>query len=330
MNKSRSNPSDTAESAWRQHAEVLRVGGIADQASLNDAARFLQRYCLRIIETTRHELEGSYGWDLTKFDAFIVENPEANAQLLHHEGRYGIVMYSGLPEQMHSYLQAALAAKEFLHLYITVEEREEWAFRFLGLVVEHVYLHECAHALRGHLLYLEQRNKNVTLDEKSRWQRRYIEIDADFHGLDMWFEITEAASDFPTSESLILDLYFQKLLTVIMLHHLYDKEGLPVLRRGVSTHPAPIHRAMIIDHMLFTTFMNRYQIPRSKMLNMQNQAWWEASVAAKAAGLVKNRWWGESGVRRGDQQYKRMWRYFVTHVEPRLNRFVDGLPDDLV
>lgn len=66
------------------------------------------------------------------------------------------------------------------------------------------------------------------------------------------------------------------------------------------------------------------------MVSVQNQAVCWASVAAEAAGLVKNRRWGESVAWRGDLQFKRMWRYFVCTVGPRVDRFVDGLPDDLV
>ena len=317
------------ERVWRKHPEVLRLGGLSYPQSAVESARDRQAYCLKVIRITRRELEQRFGWSLARLDVFFVAHSDANAQLLRQGDRYGVALYAGLPELIHAYITAALATREFLQLYLAPEEREEWALRFLGMVVEHVYLHEAAHALRGHLLYLERTTGETTVDERFRWQRRYIELDADVHAVDMWLEITEAAADFPASEGLRLDLYFQKLLTLILLHQAYDRDGRPVQRRGRATHPAAIHRAMLIDQMLFGTFRDRYQLSREAMLNVQNQAWWEASVAAEAAGLVKNRWWGESGSRRGDKQFKRMWRYFVTTIEPRLDRFVEGLPEDL-
>lgn len=309
---------------------MLRLGGLIDPHASGESARDRRAYCLKVIGITRRELEQRFDWRLERLDVFFVDNPDANAHLIRHGDRYGIALYAGLPELIHGYITAALDAREFLQLYLSAQEREEWALRFLGMVVEHVYLHEAAHALRGHLLYLERTTGETTVDERFRWQRRYIELDADVHAVDMWLAITEAADDFPASDDLRLDLYFQKLLTLILLHHAYDRDGGPVLRRGRTTHPAAIHRAMLFDQMLFATFMDRYQLPRKAMLNVQNQAWWEASVAAQAAGLVKNRWWGDSGSRRGDLQFKRMWRYFVNTIGPRLDRFVEGLPDDLV
>jgi len=309
---------------------VLRLGGLIDPLAPDESARNRRAYCMKVIGITRRELEQRFDWRLGRLHVFFVDNPDANARLLRQGDRYGIALYSGLPELIYGYITAALAKGEFLQLYLTVQEREEWALRFLGMVVEHVYLHEAAHALRGHLLYLERTTGETTVDERFRWQRRYIELDADVQAVDMWLAITEAADDFPASEELRLDLYFQKLLTLILLHHAYDRDGGPIQRRGRATHPAAVHRAMLFDQMLFSTFLNRYQLPRKAMLNVQNQAWWEASVAAEAAGLVKNRWWGESGARRGDGQFRRTWRYFVSTIGPRLDQFVEDLPDDLV
>lgn len=315
---------------WFKHAEVVCRGGlILPDVTGDDEHRHLA-YCMGVIDITRKELEQRYGWDLGRLDAFFIDNAEVNAFMLRGGDRHGIAVYTGLPEQIHAYITAALEAEEFLKLYLAPAEREEWAIRFLGMVVEHVYLHEAAHALRGHLHYLERMTGQTTLDEKFTWQRRYIELDADLHAVDMWLAVSEMEDDFPTAQDLLLDLYFQKLLTLILLHHAYDREGLPVTRRGVASHPAAIHRAMMFDQMLFATFIDRYQLPRDAMLNVQNQAWWEASVAAEAAGLVKNRWWGQSGSRRGDRYFSRTWKYFVSTIEPRLNRFVDELPNDIV
>jgi len=65
--------------------------------------------------------------------------------------------------------------------------------------------------------------------------------------------------------------------------------------------------------------------------NVRHQAFWEASVAAKSARLVEDRWWGGStGRRRGIRSYRGLVRHFLEDVEPRLNAYVASLPDSLV
>jgi hypothetical protein len=65
--------------------------------------------------------------------------------------------------------------------------------------------------------------------------------------------------------------------------------------------------------------------------NAHHQAFWESGVAAKTAGLAKNRWWGGStGWRRGIRTYQQTVRYYLETVEPRLDAFGASLPGSLV
>jgi len=82
--------------------------------------------------------------------------------------------------------------------------------RFLGMIIEHVFLHEAAHALRGHLAYMRRTPAHRALDERRRSLNTYLELDVDLHAVDMWLAITQESDDFPTQRDLLLDLYFQR------------------------------------------------------------------------------------------------------------------------
>jgi hypothetical protein len=87
---------------------------------------------------------------------------------------------------------------------------------------------------------------------------------------------------------------------------------------------------MLLDTALKDTLPGLYSVSRGEVENVHGQAWWEASVAARAAKLRAGRWWGSSRRAMGGQTYSRMVRHFLEVFEPRLNRFVETLPDDLV
>lgn len=212
-------------------------------------------------------------------------------------------------------------------------ERREWLFRYLGMIIEHCYLHEAAHALRGHLLYLQREGSPTFLSERyplkmSRDARaRHVEIDADLHALDMWFDITEP--DVPARKVLQLDLLFQKLFTILLLHQVFDEEAAPIAKDQLTDHPPPIHRAIYLTSNLAALAQRRFGLGRKATENVRYQAWWEASLVASQSGLAKHRWWGGAS-RQGWATYTQTVRRHTQRVEGKLDAFVEGLPDDLV
>lgn len=314
---------------WTSRIDVRRYGRITTPERYRGEAREVLTYCRRIVRVTKKELERRYGWRLQRLDFFFLDRREANAVTLQHRRRHAIGMCVGLPFTIRTNLEHALANPEFLTEYLTPRERPDWSWRFLGMIAEHVYLHEAAHALRGHLAYLDCPGHVV--DERAGGLSHYLELDADIHALDMWLAITEAAGDFPSTQDLLLDLYFQRVFTLLLLYQALDAENLSIREQKRLDHPPPVHRALLLASALRRTVPERYRFSSGTVENVHHQAFWEASVAARSARLVPDRWWGGStGRRRGIASYRRMVRYYMEVVEPRLDAFAESLPDDHV
>ena len=239
-------------------------------------------------------------------------------------------MCVGLPFTLHTNLEAAVGNPAFLAEYMTADERPEWAWRYLGMIVEHTYLHEVAHAVRGHFLYLSRTSERSALDQRTAGPDQNFELDADLQAIEMGIAIAEKAGDFPKKNTLLLDFLFQKLLTLILLCQALDTDNEPLGRYRSDSHPPPVIRAMLVDRALRDTFPGRYGLSQREVDNVHSQAWWETSVAALAAKLTVNRWWGSSRRSMGGQTYARMVRHFLERFEPSLDRFVETLPDELV
>ncbi|HKA61983.1 MAG TPA: hypothetical protein VKH83_06125 [Methylomirabilota bacterium] len=281
------------------------------------------------MRVTKKELKRRYGRRLQRLDFFFLDRRQANAVTLQHRRRHAIGMCVGLPFTIRTNLEHALANPEFLTEYLTPRERPGWSWRFLGMIAEHVYLHEAAHALRGHLAYLDRPGHVV--DERAGGLSHYLELDADIHALDMWLAITEAAEDFPSTQDLLLDLYFQRVFTLLLLYQALDAENLSIREQKRLDHPPPVHRALLLAAALRRTVPELYRFSSGTVENVHHQAFWEASVAARGARLVPDRWWGGStGRRRGIDSYRRRVRYYMEVVEPRLDAFAESLPDDHV
>jgi len=315
---------------WRAPLEREAYGQIIRPQRFQAHERNVLTYSERIVRTTKRELERFYDWRLDRLDFFFLDDRQPNAVTLDHRNRHGIGMCVGLPFTILGNLEAALANTEFLAKYMTAEERPEWAWRYLGMIVEHAYLHEVAHAVRGHLPYRRRTSERPVIDERMAKPNLYLELDADLQALDMWLSIAEKADDFPKQEHLLLDLHFQKLLTTLFLFQAFDTDNLTIQRQRGQSHPPPVHRAMLLDAALRDTFPGRYGLPKREVEKVHAEAWGEAAIAARAAKLTPNRWWGSSRRAMGRRTYSRMVRQYLDRVEPRLNRFVETLPDDLV
>src|SRR4030095_3014016 len=321
---------------WTSRIDVRRYGRITTPARHRGEAREVLTYCRRIVRVTKKELERRYGWRLQRLDFFFLDRRGANAGTLQHRRRHAIGMCVGLPFTIRTNLEHALANPEFLTEYLTPRERPDWSWRFLGMIAEHVYLHEAAHALRGHLAYLDC--PGPVIDGPAGGLSHYLELDADIHALDMWLAITEAAGDFPSTQDLLLDLYFQRVFTLLLLYQALDAEDLSILEQKRLDHPPPVHRALLLASALRRTVPERYRFSSGTVENVHHQAFWEASVAGRggaprprpAGGGAGRGGSGAPGRRRGIASYRRMVRYYMEVVEPRLDAFAESLPDDHV
>lgn len=288
-------------------------------------------YCAKVMRLTKVDLQSCYGWDLDRADFFFLTTRRLTAASFRHGGRVGVGVSAALLLAVLRRIRTAMAHPEFLSEYLKPAERSEWIWRFLGWIVEHVYLHEMAHALRGHAVYRMPDIGPCAMHDLRDEPAHYLELDADLHALDMWVHITQHASDFPRRKTALLqDLYFQKLFTLLMLYQTLDSPTRSLRRKMHQRHPPPIHRALLLSEMLLHVVPERYNMPRRIVENVHAQAWWEASVAARACGLMRNRWWGASSRRQGVRSYARMVNHYLRYAEPTFDRFVAGLPEDLV
>lgn len=286
-------------------------------------------YCANVMRLTKAELQHCYEWNLDRADFFFLTTRRLTAASFRSGGRVGVGVSFALLLAVLRRLRAAMALPEFLPQYLTPEERPEWIWRFLGYIVEHLYLHEMAHALRGHAQYWSDSGR-CAIRALNGESVHYLELDADLHALDMWMHITQRAADFPRRRPALLhDLYFQKLLTLLIVYQTLDSPTRS-LRRKKHQHPPPFHRVLLLSETLLQVVPERYNMSRRIIEDVHAQAWWEASVAARASGLTRDRWWGGTGRRQGVRSYARMVSHYLQYAEPALDRFVAGLPDDLV
>ena len=73
----------------------------------------------------------------------------------------------------------------------------------------------------------------------------------------MWLDITQAADDFPTSETLLFDLHCQRVFTILLLFQVLDLDNLAVRQVRRTGHPPPIHRAMALASAMRATMRRK-------------------------------------------------------------------------
>jgi len=316
---------------WRPAIDVKRYGRITTPDRYEEDERAILEYCGRVIRITKRQLERHYRWTLNRLDFFFLDKAQANAAMFQRHDRHAVGVCVGLPFMIKKNLDLAMRNAEFLEEYLTPQERPEWSMRFLGMIIEHVYLHEAAHALRGHLLYLRRPPMSRSLDERRGSLNSYLELDADLHAVDMWLAITEDSEDFPTRRDLRLDLYFQRVFTILLLYQTLDCGNRAIAEHMRLDHPAPVHRALMLSAAMRQTVPHQHRLPAKLVENTHHQAFWEASVAARTWKLLADRWWGgTTGRRRGMARYSTVIRQFLDAIEPQLDAFVETLPNDLV
>jgi hypothetical protein len=321
----------TAAQFWRSRIDAKQHGRITVPGRFAGRRRAILVYCQRIARLTKKELEAHYGWKLNRLDFFFLSKLEPTAVLLQHGERHGIGMCVGLPFAIVRHLEGAMTNPEFLENDVAAGERVAGIWQYLGWMIEHVFLHEAAHALRGHFDYLRLPHAKRTLDEQASPLNRYLELDADVHALDMWLAITEAAGDFPSSEGLLLDLYFQRVFTLLLLYQGLDTGNMTIRQQQRLNHPPPVHRALLLASAIRQTMPDRFGLSQASIENAHHQAFWEAGVAAKTAKLTEDRWWGGStGRRRGIRSYRAALRRYLEDIEPKLDAFGASLPESLV
>ena len=150
----------------------------------------------------------------------------------------------------------------------------------------------------------------------------------------MWLAITQDADDFPTSEALQLELYFHKIFTLHLFYQTLERRelGYWLIRpsrasRTYSSRAASFNGDATHDSATpWTVDQGGREGASSGSVGIEYRG---AHLEYWLEGRI--RWWGGSaGRRRGMRSYRRMARYYVEQVEPKLDAFTASLPEDLV
>jgi hypothetical protein len=252
----------------------------------------------------------------------VADNTAANA-LAFQEGKNGLVLvFSGLFKALGSHIERALATTDFLSEYAPalndracsslevlsqcdieqLDARSSWALSFFSRTIDFVVHHELAHLARGHHALLARSSEAMALDEAMAAgenvalisDRQLMELDADANALDMILvegNAERAFAEWP--ESFIEDEFFNTMLSVLMVCQVLDHAHRPVNAPGARSHPAPVIRAIQFGKVLSYTFEHLFPSMTERLIDIHDQAWWEASQVALACGLPEGRWHGE-------------------------------------
>jgi len=248
------------------------------------------------------------------------------AVLRDYLSRRGLIAFrrAGLPKQLR-------VGTRFDERYGLNAERGEWLWQIFGAMLEHVFLHELAHALRGHLSYANVHAGLALLDERQLLRRyaeeavRDVEIDADVHAVDMWAEVTLPGARRRRKKTLRGDILFQKLLSINLLYQLLHASG----SRGArgDGHPPPIQRMILLANAITNTLRVELRLDREQAWAIWEEAGWEAHQIARSLGIPSRKW---SISRFNQNAQQRLVEGYLTSAERRLDAYVETLPDSLV
>lgn len=93
-----------------------------------------------------------------------------------------------------------------------------------------------------------------------------------------------------------------------------DKQGLSLHGRAGKSHPAPVHRALLLNEAFLQGMVSAFNLSEPDVRDFLDEVWVELAEVARDFGMPKNRWWGERTDRMGLASFARVrsgfWRYF--------------------
>lgn len=265
---------------------------------------------------------GHHSW-MKDVTFVLVEKSGINALAYSERGYDLVVLQTGMFEAMQDKIELSIQNESFLARYLPtnnspqsgafsfltaegkpadqLNQRSLWALSFLSRAIDFILHHELAHLGREHHRRLAKHGAGLCIDEalamseggivgQTRWM---LELDADIVAIDMM--LVSMNAERPISEwgrEQLEDEFFNILLTALLVCQLLDRDSYEMASYAGGCHPAPVVRAALLGRVLRYTFEKFDRVDPDGLLNLHDQAWWEASQVAKASGLRKGRWWG--------------------------------------
>lgn len=307
------------------------------------------------------QLDGSEGWPSVAngdIGSFFVRSQRQTAIVVQHQRRIAIGLFSGLGLRL---LELAATAVGRCHVYDDAEfldispceddphqpettaywrkqgvpaKRFQFASNLFLQMLEFIVLHELAHVDRGHLQDMERAGHLAFIDEavaagadrmRSR-EGRHKEFEADVWTVQLSRDdfLTRHGDDEHKVDSVLAQYRVAALAWLLTLMAL-DQKGLSLGEHALRTHPAPVHRAMLLDGALLEGLTAAFGIPEGDVRDMLDNVWVELAKVAEVAGMAKGRWWGETNRRMGLSSFSRAQREFMAYFNARSENWVSVL-----
>ena len=317
---------------WRRDLLVRGSGGLVDPTGLGAFDR-TSCALLRdlFVETRKRHQATYYGDRFGRMSLFYVENVAANALALERGRDRGIGVFLGLPRRLWAAFHIGLSNPAFLDgcfdsepgpligdasvdllrggelLFIPdeiwPEERTGALWDLFERALTFLLCHEISHHVRGHLELVRDRLgfdgvdelRGAAADGPDNRLLRLIEFDADSDAVDLILisVVADAAAEGWSADKTRAQ-GFQWMVAVITVFLIFDLEHLPVSLQYESSHPAPVHRAILTAGAFSRTFARNFAWSEEERALFEESAWEAVSEIAEQLELPPGRWCGET------------------------------------
>ncbi|WP_105431428.1 hypothetical protein [Neorhizobium sp. T6_25] len=318
------------------------------------------------------QLDGSEGWPSHARDdigSFFVRSERQTAVVIQHCRRIAIGLFSGLGVRLLELAGMAvgpcnvfpdaefidkpvnggdtlpLAMVRFWAQLGIVGNRAELGHNIFLQMLEFIVLHELAHVDRGHLEEMERSGQLAFVDEAIAASDKHMRTIARRHRkfeADIW-TVQLAVDDFfnrNDGESFdveqILAQYRITALAWLLTLMALDQKSLSLEAHATRSHPAPVHRGMLLDEALLEVLTRAFETPEHDGRDMLDRVGIELAKVAGHAGIGKGRWWGDTNRKMGLSSFERtasfseIFPHAIRNLEVSLSRRrlarSDGLP----
>lgn len=299
------------------------------------------------------QLDESDGWPSHARDdigSFFVRSDRQTAVVIQHRRRIAIGLFSGLGMRLVELAGMAVgpcnvfpdaefidkpvdggdalppAMVRFWAHFGVASDRAELAENLFLQMLEFIVLHELAHVDRGHLEEMERSGQLAFVDEAIAASDKHLRTIAQRHRefeADIW-TVQLAVDDFfnrNDGESFdaeqILAQYRITALAWLLTLMALDQKSLSLEAHATRSHPAPVHRAMLLDEALLEVLTGAFEIPEHDGRDMLDRVWIELAKVAEHAGMGKGRWWGDTNRQMGLSSFARERRAFQKYFHAR-------------
>lgn len=315
---------------WRKDGRIQRAGGLVDPASLDPFDRATCAVVRDVFLKTQKEHEDTYYADrFARLTLMFINSESANALALERARVRGIAVYVGLIRRLWAAFQLGLTLPGFLDgafdfppgalpqdslaslrrgQSLAMLPGDDWPEeRVVALsdlferAITFLVCHELTHHARGHIDLVKQRLGFDGIDElravaaagPESQLLRMIEFDADFGAVDMiMITLDEESKRVGWSRDKSEAQGFQWMVAVATLFLIFDLQHLPIDRQYEASHPAPVHRAILVVGTFSRTFSRLFKWTEEVRKRWEEAAWEAVSEIGEALGLPEGRWHG--------------------------------------